>query len=158
VPAYDFRCLDCQHRMVLTFSYAEYATAEKRCTRCGSTNLRRVITKVAIAKSEAARFADLEDESTLDELADADPATLGRFMRRMADETGEDLGEEFNTIVERLERGEDPESIEADFAAPEDALEDEDGDAEPEAAAETPDPAAEPAESSLSATSALGDE
>jgi len=91
-------------------------------------------------------------------LADADPATLGRFMRRMADETGEDLGEEFNTIVERLERGEDPESIEADFAVPEDALEDEDGDAESAAAAESSDEAPEPAESSLSATSALGDE
>jgi len=145
VPAYDFRCLDCQHRVVLRFSYAEYATAEKRCTRCGSTNLRRIITKVAIAKSETTRFADLEDESTLDELADADPATLGRFMRRMAEETGEDLGEEFNTIVERLERGEDPESIEADFAVPEDTLEDEDNDAEAAAAAETPNETTEPA-------------
>jgi hypothetical protein len=130
---------------VLRFSYAEYATAEKRCTRCGSTNLRRIITKVAIAKSETTRFADLEDESTLDELADADPATLGRFMRRMAEETGEDLGEEFNTIVERLERGEDPESIEADFAVPEDTLEDEDNDAEAAAAAETPNETTEPA-------------
>lgn len=158
MPAYDFRCLDCQHRMVLTFSYAEYATAEKRCTRCGSANLRRVITKVAIAKSESTRFADLEDESTLDELADADPATLGRFMRRMADETGEDLGEEFNTIVERLERGEDPESIEADFAVPEDALDDEDGAAEPAATGETSEASSESAESALSTASALGDE
>lgn len=122
MPAYDFRCLDCQHRMVLTFSYAEYATAEKRCTRCGSLNVRRVMTKVAVARSESTRFADLEDDSALDDLAEADPATLGRFMRRMADETGEDLGEEFNTIVERLERGEDPESIEADLALPEDSL------------------------------------
>lgn len=154
MPAYDFRCLDCQHRMVLRFSYAEYATAEKRCTRCGSLNLRRVITKVAIAKSESSRFADLDDDSVLDDLADADPATLGRFMRRMADETGEDLGEEFNTIVERLERGEDPESIEADLAVPEDALDDE-GDMGADSGAEA---ASETAESSTSAADALGDE
>lgn len=157
MPAYDFQCLDCQHRMVLTFSYAEYATAEKRCTRCGSLNLRRVMTKVAIAKSESTRFADFEDDSVLDDLADADPATLGRFMRRMADETGEDLGEEFNTIVERLERGEDPESIEADLALPEDAL-DEEGESEGVSEPETPGAVSETAESPVSATSALGDE
>ena len=55
----------------------------------------------------------MDDESALDDLADADPATLGRYMRRMGDEVGEDLGEEFNEVVDRLERGEDPETIEA---------------------------------------------
>ncbi len=157
MPAYDFRCLDCQHRMVLTFSYAEYAAAEKRCTRCGSLNLRRVITKVAIAKSEASRFASLDDDSALDDLADADPATLGRFMRRMADETGEDLGEEFNTIVERLERGEDPESIEADFAVPEDGLDDE-GEAESSPAAPPLSAVSEVDAGASSTSAALGDE
>ncbi|MCS6870752.1 MAG: FmdB family zinc ribbon protein [Anaerolineae bacterium] len=159
MPAYDFLCLDCQHRMVLHFSYTEYAKAEKRCTRCNSLNLRRVMTKVAIAKSESTRFADFEDESVLDDLAEADPATLGRFMRRMADETGEDLGEEFNTIVERLERGEDPESIEADFAVPEDSLDDEDDSTtESGSSTEPSGTVAESAETSGSAVAALGDE
>ncbi|MFN7210192.1 MAG: hypothetical protein ACK4P1_07340, partial [Aggregatilineales bacterium] len=128
----------------------EYATAEKRCTRCGSLNVRRVMTKVAVAKSESTRFANLEDDSALDDLAEADPATLGRFMRRMADETGEDLGEEFNTIVERLERGEDPESIEADLALPEDSL-DEGADSE------SAEPSSAPSAVAQSADSDLGD-
>jgi len=55
----------------------------------------------------------MDDESAMEDLADADPATLGRYMRRMSDEVGEDLGEEFNEVVDRLERGEDPETIEA---------------------------------------------
>jgi hypothetical protein len=75
----------------------------------------------------------------------------------MADETGEDLGEEFNTIVERLERGEDPESIEADLALPEDAL-DEEGESEGSAEPESARPASEAAESPVSTASALGDE
>jgi hypothetical protein len=41
-----------------------------------------------------------------------DPRSLARFMRKMADETGEDLGPEFEEVVGRLEAGEDPESIE----------------------------------------------
>jgi hypothetical protein len=34
------------------------------------------------------------------------------MMRRMADETGEDLGPEFGEVVNRLEKGEDPDAIE----------------------------------------------
>lgn len=123
MPSYDYKCLTCNKKVVLTFkTYADYDHAPKICPRCQGTNLRRVIGKVAVVKSEFSRFssASTEDESMLDDLAAADPATLGRFMRRLGDETGTDLGEEFNTVVERLQRGEDPESIEASLSVPDD--------------------------------------
>jgi len=68
-------------------------------------------------KIGGSRF-DSTDDSVLDDLADADPATLGRYMRRMSSEMGEDMGEEFNEVVERLEHGEDPESIESSMQLP----------------------------------------
>ena len=34
------------------------------------------------------------------------------MMRRMADESGEDMGPEFGEVVSRLEKGEDPDAIE----------------------------------------------
>ena len=34
------------------------------------------------------------------------------MMRRMADESGEDMGPEFGDVINRLEKGEDPETIE----------------------------------------------
>jgi putative FmdB family regulatory protein len=123
MPSYDYKCLTCNKKVVLTFkTYADYDHAPKVCPRCQGTNLRRIIGKVAVIKSEFSRFSStsLEDESTLEDLATADPVTLGRFMRRLGDETGTDLGEEFNTVVERLQRGEDPESIEASLAVPDD--------------------------------------
>ncbi len=60
------------------------------------------------------------DESRLDSLGDDDwgdidendPRSIARAMRRMGDEMGEDLPEEFDEVVDRLEAGEDPESIE----------------------------------------------
>ena len=115
MPSYDYRCNACHRRVTLTYkTYAEYDQAKPVCSHCGSTNLTRTIGRIAIARSESSRFTDMDsDDSALDDLADADPATLGRYMRRMSDETGEDLGEEFNEVVERLEHGEDPESIEA---------------------------------------------
>lgn len=118
MPSYDYRCEDCHRKVVLTFkTYAEYDTATKACPRCNSTRLTRLISRVGIAKSEGSRF-DSTDDSVLDDLADADPATLGRYMRRMSSEMGEDMGEEFNEVVERLEHGEDPESIESSMQLP----------------------------------------
>jgi hypothetical protein len=109
---------------VLTYkTYAEFDQATPTCPRCHGTNLTRLITRVSIAKSEESRFSSLDD-AALDDLADADPTTMGRYMRRMSEEAGEDLGDEFNEVVNRLERGENPEDIEAsmpDLGAPADA-------------------------------------
>jgi putative FmdB family regulatory protein len=113
VPSYDYRCKDCKRRVVLTYkTYAEYDKATPTCPRCHGTNLTRLISRVGIAKSEESRFGSLDD-AALDDLADSDPATMGRYMRRMSEEVGEDLGDEFNEVVGRLERGENPEDIEA---------------------------------------------
>lgn len=121
MPAYDYRCNDCKRRVVLKYkTYADYDKAEPVCPNCQSKNLTRLISRVAIAKSEGSRFSSLDDDSVLDNLADADPATLGRYMRRMSSEVGEDLGQEFNEVVDRLESGEDPESIESSLALPDD--------------------------------------
>ncbi len=124
MPSYDFRCDNCKRRVVLTYkTYAAYDQATPTCSYCGSTHLTRWITRVGIAKSEDRRFGDSEpDDAALDDLAQADPATLGRYMRRMSDETGEDLGEEFNEVVERLEQGQAPEEIEASLAPPDDPV------------------------------------
>ena len=123
MPSYDYRCKDCQRRVVLTYkTYADYDTATPTCPRCHGTNLTRLISRVSIAKSEESRLGSLDD-AALDDLADADPATMGRYMRRMSEEVGEDLGDDFNEVVNRLERGENPEDIEAsmpDLGAPAD--------------------------------------
>ena len=53
------------------------------------------------------------DDSFLDDLDTEDPRTLGRMLREMSSEVGEDLGDEFEEVVGRLEKGENPEDIEA---------------------------------------------
>ena len=112
MPAYDFFCLNCNKRVRLRFSFAEYETAVPVCPHCQSENLKRRIGRIAVAKSEDARMDSLMDESALAGLDEEDPKALGKFMRKMSREMGEDLGDEFNEVVGRLESGEDPESIE----------------------------------------------
>jgi putative FmdB family regulatory protein len=101
MPIYEYFCPDCRHRVSLLWrSFADAESRDAVCPRCGKSNLRRLISRVAVVHSE---------ESRLDE---NDPKSLARFMRKMAAETGEDLGPEFEEVVGRLEAGEDPETIE----------------------------------------------
>ncbi len=117
MPAYDYRCNACQRRVTLTYkTYADYDEATPVCTYCGSSNLARLISRVAIKKSPISRFMSggiSSDDDALSELDSADPATMGRVLREMSAEVGEDVGDDFNEVVERLERGESPEDIES---------------------------------------------
>ena len=63
-------------------------------------------------RSEASRFDDLSDMGDMPDLDENDPRSLGRWMRKMSAEAGEDLGPEFDEVVGRLEAGESPEEIE----------------------------------------------
>jgi putative FmdB family regulatory protein len=115
MPTYDFRCLDCHRRFEVFFSYAEYGTKAVRCTYCESTDVQRKIGRIRIAKSEDSRMDDLasdfSDPSALAGLEE-DPKALGRLMRKMSNEMGEDMGPEFDEVVDRLEKGQSPEEIE----------------------------------------------
>lgn len=85
---------------------------EPRCSRCGSLDLTRLVSRVAVMKSEESRLESLADPSSFGDLDENDPRSVARFMRNMSSEMGEDLGDEFNEVVDRLESGEDPEAIE----------------------------------------------
>lgn len=112
MPYYDYRCNQCGRRSRLFFTYKEYGTAVPACSHCQSNNLKRLINRVRIVKSEDSRMDALADDSALAGLDENDPRSLGRFMRKMSGEMGEDLGDEFNEVVNRLESGESPDSIE----------------------------------------------
>ena len=53
------------------------------------------------------------DTDNLDGIEE-DPKALGRLMRKMGSELGEEMGPEFDEVVSRLESGQDPEEIERD--------------------------------------------
>ena len=115
MPTYEYRCLDCKKRFNLFMTYDEYGSKEVHCTHCESTNVRRKIGRIRIAKSEDSLMDDLasdfSDPSALAGLED-DPKALGRMMRKMSNEMGEDMGPEFDEVIDRLEKGQSPEEIE----------------------------------------------
>jgi putative FmdB family regulatory protein len=112
MPTYDFVCLNCHKRFEVFMSYSEYGTRPVACPHCASTDVRRRVGRVRIAKSEESRLESLADPSALEGLED-DPQALGQVMRKMGREMGEDMPAEFDDVVDRLEAGQSPEEIES---------------------------------------------
>jgi len=110
MPTYTYRCDECQKYFEVFLTYADYGQRTVACPHCGSEDISRRIEKVRLAKSEDSRIEDLADPSQLEGIED-DPKAMGRLMRRMGDEMGEEIGPEFDEVVSRLEKGQDPEQI-----------------------------------------------
>ncbi len=68
-------------------------------------------------RSEESRLESLADPSGWGDIDESNPKSMARMMKKMGNEMGEDLGPEFNEVVDRLEAGEDPESIESSLGA-----------------------------------------
>lgn len=111
MPTYEYRCLDCRRPFSLYLSYSEYGQKEVHCPHCGSAQVQRRIGRIRVARTEESRLESLADPANLADL-EKDPRAMGRMMRQMSAEMGEDLGGEFDEVVERLEAGQSPEEIE----------------------------------------------
>lgn len=115
MPLYDFRCRECKKKFEVFLTYVEYDNHQTSCPACGSKGIVRVIRKVRVTRGDKGRLASLSDDAKLDAL-DSDPQALGRMMREMKGEVGaDDLPDEFDEVVDRLEKGQSPEDIEKDL-------------------------------------------
>ncbi len=113
MPIYEYYCADCRKRVSVFFRSMSTASDEAaRCPNCEGAHLRRLVSRVAVLKSEDSRVEEMADPSLMAGLESEDPQALASFMRRMSNETGEPLDAEMNEVIGRLEAGESPEAIE----------------------------------------------
>ncbi len=114
MPIYEYRCRKCRRRVsVFLRSFSEVESARPICSHCGHDKLERLVSRVAVLKSEEARLDALADDTALGDLDESDPRSIARYMKKMSGEMGEDLGDEFHEVVDRLESGQSPEEIES---------------------------------------------
>lgn len=114
MPTYQYFCNQCKKRFEVYLTYDEYDRVQVTCPVCYSSNIRRRIGRVRIARTEESRLENLMDTENLDGIEE-DPKALGRLMRKMGNELGEDMPPEFDEVVTRLEKGQDPKEIEKDL-------------------------------------------
>lgn len=114
MPFYDFRCLNCKRRFDVRLSYEEYGQNPVECPYCHSKEVTRKIGRIRFARSDESRLDDMAMPENLDGLEN-DPRALGKMMKQMSSQMGEDMGPEFHEVVNRLEKGQSPEDIERDM-------------------------------------------
>lgn len=152
MPIYEFYCADC-HTVFSFFSARVAPDARPACPRCGRPELPRRPSRFATLSARpgaeegepggieeqlfgqvdeerlerafeamASEFEGLEGSGEGD--AEPDPRQLSRALRRFTELTGLEAGPKMREMLDRLERGEDPETLEADLGTGEDGDED----------------------------------
>lgn len=104
MPIYEFRCRDCGKKSTfLTLSVA--SPLDPKCKNCGSRNLDKLVSRVAVSRSEESRLDSLADPSKLAGLDEKDPKSLARWMKKMGKEMGEDMGEDLDQSIDEAMEG-----------------------------------------------------
>ena len=107
MPIYEFRCQACGRR-VSVFQRSMSAPLNAACSHCGGTDLRRLVSRFAVVRGEDALLDGMDDDSLLAGVDESDPRSVAAWARKMGSRLGEDLGPEFDEMVERMEAGEMP--------------------------------------------------
>src|SRR6185295_11805088 len=106
MPLYEYRCTSCKKRVtILTLRASEAVDAV--CDRCGARTLERLMSRFALGRSEEARLDSLADPSNLSGLDENDPASMGKWMKRMSREMGDEVGggSEIDEMVDEMASG-----------------------------------------------------
>jgi len=100
MPIYEYRCRQCgKKNEVITFRISEEVSAT--CRHCGSELLDRIPSRVRVRLSEETRMERLADPSRLGSLDENDPKSMIRWMKKMGQEMGDDLGgEDMDAMIE----------------------------------------------------------
>ncbi len=99
MPIYEYSCNKCGK--VSTFiSLRVSEVIEPYCKFCGNRDLRKLISKVAVLKTEEKRLESLLDSSKFSELDEKDPRSIEKILRRMGKELGSEVGDDFEASLE----------------------------------------------------------
>jgi putative FmdB family regulatory protein len=109
VPIYEFRCNSCRLRTSV-FIRSIGAPITAVCEHCGSAEVSRLISRVAVLRPEGGSLEDF-DESSLADVDENDPRSMARWVRKMSQQMGEPLDAEMETNLERMEAGEMPDDM-----------------------------------------------
>jgi len=100
MPIYEYRCAACGKKTtVVTLSVK--AEVDAVCKHCGGRDLAKLVSRVAVRRSEESRLESLADPSSLSGLDEDDPKSVARWMKKMGREMGEEAGEDFDEEVDR---------------------------------------------------------
>ncbi len=139
MPIYEFYCRDC-HTVYSFFSNRVDTETRPSCPRCQRPELERKPSRFATLEHAGKDDAGapnpldaLEDprmEAAMEQLMHEmegqeedgdtaeDPRQMGHFLRRFSELSGLQLSDRMQDMMQRLERGDDPDALEAELGEP----------------------------------------
>lgn len=99
MPLYEYRCQQCGKRF--TFLYGVIArNTNPRCPRCGSDELKKLISRVRRLRGEEAILESMAE--SVGDVDEDDPRSIRQFVRRMGRQLGSELGEDITDELEEM--------------------------------------------------------
>jgi putative FmdB family regulatory protein len=130
MPIYEFYCKDC-HTVYKFFSRSINTGKIPPCPQCKNPQLERQLSTFAAisgGKTEEAGEGEMPpmDDAKMeramamlareaDQINEDDPRQAAQLMRKLSDATGMRMGAGMEEALSRMERGEDPDKIEAEM-------------------------------------------
>jgi putative FmdB family regulatory protein len=100
MPIYEYLCRACGKRSsILVLNLRNPPPAG--CRHCGSSQVDRLLSRFAAPKSEETRLKSLADPDNLAGFDENDPHSAARFMKKMGDTMGEDVGNDMEAMMEQ---------------------------------------------------------
>ena len=100
MPIYEYRCNRCQKEfseLVLDLKKSFQVT----CKECGSSDLTKLISRVAYHRSEGDRLAEFDASKPQGEEFYKDTRNIGLSAKKRMKEMGVDLGPQFDEVVDK---------------------------------------------------------
>jgi putative FmdB family regulatory protein len=119
MPLFEYRCEECRRRFTLLVGVVAEA-AKQECPRCRSTQIRKLISRFVVARSEDDILDDFADPGSMGD--PEDPRAMADWMRRVGREMGEELGDDFEELIEESVREEAGGDAGAEEGGPEGAV------------------------------------
>ena len=128
MPVYEFYCIDC-HTIFNFLSRSINTEKRPDCPKCGRRELERRVSLFSfsrgIKEEPVEGLPDMDEERVekammglageMEGINENDPKQMARFIRRLKEAAGLNLGNGMDEMIRRLESGEDPEKIESEM-------------------------------------------
>jgi putative FmdB family regulatory protein len=103
MPIYEYGCPTCRKRRSIFFRSMSLVETDPACPECGKRGLTKLVSRVAIPRSEDARMEHLADSSALAGVDENDPRSMARWAKRMGSELGDEVIPEFDGLMEEMD-------------------------------------------------------
>ena len=94
MPLFEYRCNGCSRKFTALVGVVAGASSPA-CPRCGGSDLNKLVSRFSATRSEDDTLEGLAEMADPD-----DPSSMRKLMREMKSEFGDELGDDFEGMLE----------------------------------------------------------